>query len=99
MNDKGFRRALISELRLDSSAASFLHLFEVQLTGNCDISFQNFFHLFECVLIFFLALRDYAVSRYEEPEVAHVGIVGGKEDAVIARDAGEYQTTTPDVSE
>ena len=56
-------------------------------------------HEFERVAVLARAIRDDAIRRHAQVVVAHVSIIGGEEDAVIAGHTGDDQMARAEISQ
>ena len=51
---------------------------------------QNWPHLLQCIVIFFRSVGGHAIAWNDEMKVAHVGVVGGEQDADIGGHPGQH---------
>src|SRR5712671_1960585 len=64
-------------------------LLESEEGRRCEVALQDRADLFERMLILFGCVRDDTVGRREDPEIAHIRIVGREQDADVAGDPGQ----------
>ena len=64
-------------------------LLEPEEARRREVALQDGADLFQRMLILFGGVRDDTVGRREDPEIAHVGIVGREQDADVAGDPGQ----------
>src|SRR5690606_25122746 len=72
---------------------------EVDRDGGPRVCLADALEVAQRVVVVVRGLRGDAVARHEQVEVAHVGVMRGKEDAEVARDAREHETTDAEVRE
>jgi hypothetical protein len=58
-----------------------------------EIALQDGADLFQCMLTLFSSVRDDTAGRREDPEIAHVRVVGREQDADVAGDPGQDDAT------
>lgn len=68
---------------------------DIRLSPGTDVRLEYFTHLGKGSFVFFPVKGSHAVFRNNEPVIPQIGVIAGKENAIVGGEAAEHDGSCP----